>query len=91
VHGVDKVEGALENLAGAGVDHGPLKRALVSGIDLEGNVQGRLTRIGELVGTQEMKIILELQNNHVSRRSVKFGDVEAYRLPSVADRVYSTS
>lgn len=60
--GSDDVEGVLENLAGAGVDHGPLKMKLVISFEpgAEPGSGGNLTRVGVSLGTQEMKIILEL-------------------------------
>lgn len=60
--GSDNVEGVLENLAGAGVDHGPLKMKLVIALEpsAEPGSSGNLTRVGVSLGTQEMKIILEL-------------------------------
>lgn len=60
--GSDDVESVLENLAGAGVDHGPLNMELVfeTEIGFEPGPGGKLTRVGVSLGTQEMKIILLL-------------------------------
>lgn len=58
--GGDDIEGVLENLAGAGVDHRPLRKkqrlAIGSGLLFD----EKLTRVGVSLGTQEMKIILLL-------------------------------